>query len=310
MKATDKDLGDNAKIVFTLDSVSQRWFSVDSSTGKISSIVSLDHEDRATHVVTVTARDSGTPALQATTLVKVTVNDINDNRPRFAKDYSTALLENTAVNSTVLHVHALDPDSGINGKIFYKIASGNDLGYFKIDKSSGIIAVAKLPDREKHSMFTLNVSAGNPPKYALSTPPSRSNCLVSIVILDANDNVPTITNNVSDAQIEENSEKEKFVLHVVGNDNDIGVNGEIRYDIVAGNIKNAFKIDRYTGVITSRFSLDREIIARYVLSVRVMDKGSPRLSSTKDVVVNVSDVDDNAPVFKEDVYYGMLYWCE
>lgn len=78
-------------------------------------------------MITVTAKDSGTPALSSTANVVVTVKDLNDNNPHFPRDYATSLRENTA-EGTVIRVEANDPDSGVNGEIEYTITGGNDGG--------------------------------------------------------------------------------------------------------------------------------------------------------------------------------------
>ena len=304
VKATDADAGKNAEITFSLDSISTNKFTIDSTTGLISTKTPLDHEEGSNYDITVTARDSGTPSLSSTAKVKVTVNDLNDNKPRFTKDYTTTLRENTAKGRTVLRVEASDPDSGENGKINYTITSGNDLGYFTIDAVKGIISVEIPPDREQYPSFTLNIRATNKPAFVPSTPSAKTDCSVLITIEDANDNRPNITNTITTVQVEENSPANTQVLDVNATDADIGVNGEIVYEIVQGNINNAFKIVRDSGVISTRGAIDREAIASYTLKVQVTDKGSPELFSRKDFVVDVSDLDDNAPAFNPTAYDG------
>lgn len=126
--ATDDDTGDNAKITYSIDSTSTDKFTIHPSSGEISTKISLNYEDSPRYVITVTARDSGTPALSSTAEVVVTVKDLNDNNPNFLRDYATSLRENTANGSVVIEVVAEDPDSGINGEIEYGIISGNDDG--------------------------------------------------------------------------------------------------------------------------------------------------------------------------------------
>ncbi len=304
MTASDLDVGKNAEITFSLDSVSNQKFTIDGKSGVISTKAPLDHEESSGYDVTVTARDAGTPSLSLIAKVNVTVRDLNDNKPHFAKDYSTTLRENTGSGKTVIRVEASDPDSGTNGEIIYSITSGNDLGYFTLDPTDGIIRVAKPPDREQNPSFTLNVRASNKPAFAPSTPMAKTDCSVEITIQDANDNQPNITNTITTVQVEENSPTNTQVLDVDATDADAGVNGEMEYGIVQGNINNAFQINRDNGVISTRGGIDRETTAMYTLKVQVSDKGSPRLFSTKDFVVEVTDLDDNPPVFNPSAYDG------
>ena len=307
MNATDADEGKNAKILFSLDRGSATKFYINSNTGEISTKAPLDREQRSSYDITVTARDAGTPSLSSTATVKVIVTDLNDNKPRFSGDYRTSLLENTAQGGDVLRVEARDPDSGDNAVIIYSITSGNDLGYFTLNKNTGTISIAKPPDREQYPSFTLSVNASNKPDFTPSTPTVKTECNVLITIQDANDNPPIITNNVTTVQVEENSPTNTKVLDVDATDADVGVNGLIEYEIIEGNINNTFHIDRSSGIISTRKAIDRETIANYSLKVQVSDKGSPKLFSTKDFVVVVIDLDDSPPVFNPDAYDGTFF---
>ena len=305
VSATDLDEGKNAEISYSLDSVSATKFIIDSKTGVISTKAPLDHEESSSHDITVTARDGGTSPLSSTASVKVTVNDLNDNRPRFAKDYTTTLRENTAKGRIVLRVEASDPDSGENGNISYTIKSGNNLGYFSLNNASGVISVDKPPDREQNPSFTLTIEATNKPPF-IEAPAAKTTCSVSITIEDANDNAPIIT-TIASPSVPENSPANRQVLDVDATDADAGNNGKIVYEIVQGNIKDAFKIDADSGVISTQGVIDYETISSYTLKVQASDKGSPSsLFSTKDFVVGVNDLDDNAPVFDPDSYDGEL----
>lgn len=125
MTATDDDEGDNAKITYFIDTSSQEKFKIDPISGEVSTKEELDHEESPRYVITVTARDSGTPSLSSTATVVVTVRDLNDNSPNFPGDYATSLLENTA-DGTVIRVEASDPDPGVNGEVEYRITGGDD----------------------------------------------------------------------------------------------------------------------------------------------------------------------------------------
>lgn len=309
MSASDADDGRNAEISFSLDGASNAKFSIDSTTGVLSAKAPLDHEESSSYEIIVTAVDAGVPSLSSTTKVTVTVNDVNDNKPGFQSDYATTLRENTAKGRTVLRVKANDPDSDSNGKIFYTITSGNELRYFTIDQDKGLISVEKPPDREQTSSFTLNIHATNLPAFSPSTPSAKTDCSVRITIEDVNDNSPNITNIVTTFRIIENSPANTEILDVDATDADSGLNGQVVYKIVQGNLNGAFEIGPDSGVISTRDVIDRERIANYTLKVQVFDKGSPSLFSTKDFVVEVLDVDDNAPVFNPSTYRGKCSSC-
>lgn len=71
-----------------------------------------------------------------------------------------------------------------------------------------------------------------------------------------------------------------------------------------GNIGNAFAINATDGLITVFGEIDREKQDSYKLKVRVSDKGTPKLSSEKEFIVTVTDLNDNPPVFTAEPYEG------
>jgi hypothetical protein len=77
--------------------------------------------------------------LESSAVVKVTLTDVNDNRPEFyPQNYSVNVdLSEANTGTTIVKVQAQDPDSGNSGSIQYSITAGNDRGYFSITTSSG-----------------------------------------------------------------------------------------------------------------------------------------------------------------------------
>ncbi|XP_028398312.1 protocadherin Fat 4-like [Dendronephthya gigantea] len=314
--ATDIDEGDNAKITYTIDPISADKFVIDPSSGEISTKTPLNYEESPRHEITVTAKDSGTPSLFSTAKVVVIVKDVNDNNPDFPGDYSTSLTENTG-EGTVIRVEAIDPDQGVNGEIEYRITAGGIIMrgkccyfassmFFTIGISDGIIKVAKPVDREKNPSFILTVTASNKVPADSSASPTKTTATVTIAIDDVNDNAPNITNTDTSVNVNENSPNDTQVIDVDAVDDDHGVNSEIEFKIVDGNINDVFAINKTSGLITVQGDIDHETRASYTLVVRAFDKGSPSLFSEKEFLVNVTDLDDNPPVFTAEPYEGSV----
>lgn len=67
--------------------------------------------------------------------VYVTINDLNDNSPKFSAEYYEAeVMEDVRLNPPVplIQLNATDLDSGINGNIHYSIISGNENGKYSL----------------------------------------------------------------------------------------------------------------------------------------------------------------------------------
>jgi len=66
----------------------------------------LDYETMKEYMITVEARDGGTPSLSSSAVVKLVVVDANDNRPVFVhSNYTAVAREDVAVNTSLLQVH-------------------------------------------------------------------------------------------------------------------------------------------------------------------------------------------------------------
>jgi hypothetical protein len=75
-----------------------------------------------------------------------------------------------------------------------------------------------------------------------------------------------------------------------------GVNGSLPFELVDFGAATRYRI-------VSSSPLDREAIGKYHLTVVCTDHGSPNLSTVRDLIVLVSDVNDNAPRFRQSSGY-------
>ena len=96
-RATDPDRGGSSRVRYAIDRSSdrRRQFSI-SEDGTVTIQRALDREAVPTHQVKILAIDDGDPPKTATATLTVTVDDINDNAPRFLKDYRPVLPEHSA----------------------------------------------------------------------------------------------------------------------------------------------------------------------------------------------------------------------
>uniref|UniRef100_S4RTD9 Cadherin domain-containing protein n=1 Tax=Petromyzon marinus TaxID=7757 RepID=S4RTD9_PETMA len=266
----------------------------------------LDRERIPMYNLTILASDNGKPvARSATASLVVYVNDVNDHAPRFALSaYAAALSEGAPAGSYVKDVTAMDADSGLNAKLRYSIVSGNDLGWFSVDESTGLVTTDGKVDREVASSVVLNISAqdqGAQPKTAYTS--------LTVTLLDVNDEPPLFTQTKYVATAVENSLPGLFVVSVSAADSDLGENGTVRYNFdpdMPAQYREMFRLDSLTGKVTTLKSLDREELEEYPLVVQAQDRGSPPLGSTAKVTVVVGDLNDNHPVFYPVQYFASI----
>ncbi|XP_075712360.1 protocadherin gamma-B5-like isoform X23 [Rhinoderma darwinii] len=304
--AEDLDIGNNSLISYIL-SVNQ-YFALGEKVSSDGSVFPelilekpLDRETQNKHELILTASDGGNPVQTGTAIINIIINDINDNSPVFTQDvYKVSVRENIPENSTILQVSASDEDEGVNAQITYsfRTTANNILQSFTINPDNGEIAVRGHLDYEINKYYDISVQAKD--GGGLS-----ANAKVLIEIIDENDNAPEISITSSSDLIPEDSAPGTVVALIKVHDRDSGESGEVQC-IIEGDLP--FKLIS-TGnfyKIVTKSSLDREKIPSYNITIQASDKGSPEMTSRKVIRLDVSDVNDNAPVFDKLVYTALI----
>ncbi|KAM4730337.1 cadherin-23 [Anableps anableps] len=304
VRATDPDTGDGGAVAYSIVSGSDRKFEVDVSTGLVTTVDYLDYETKTTYLMNVSATDQAPPFHRGFCTVYVTLlNELDEAVAFFSSGYEASLRENIATGTEVVQVQAQSADN-LN-QLTYRFdpdTSPAALALFKIDSVTGRITVTGLLDREKGDLYTLTVVADD-------GGPKKDSTVVSITILDENDNSPVfdITSDTS-VNIPENTAMGKKVAVVLAKDRDAGLNGLVNFTLVAGNMEDVFMIKTVNnsyGEVYVNAALDRESVDRYLLKVRATDNGSPTRHTDHSLTVNILDVNDNTPVIESQRGYNV-----
>ncbi|KAG7263647.1 hypothetical protein CRUP_032047 [Coryphaenoides rupestris] len=303
MSATDSDPGDGGKVTYSMaplmNSRSSDYFHISPESGLISSTQVLDREHMDQHYFRITAADFGSPRLSGTTMVAITVSDRNDHSPIFEQtEYRETIRENVEEGYPILQLRATDLDSPSNANIRYRFI-GDTVGMaraaFEVDPRSGLITTRGLVDRETNEHYTLQVEASDQGK---EPSPRSATVKVFITVLDENDNVPQFSEKRYVVSVRENMRPHSEILRVSATDQDKDSNAAVHYNIISGNSRGQFNIDSVTGEIQVVAPLDYESEREYTLRVRAQDNGRPPLSNNTGIVsVQVTDVNDNPPIF-------------
>uniref|UniRef100_A0A672YH26 Cadherin domain-containing protein n=1 Tax=Sphaeramia orbicularis TaxID=375764 RepID=A0A672YH26_9TELE len=262
----------------------------------------LDREEHPSLSLTVMALDGGNPQRSGTVNIIVSVLDANDNAPVFNQSvYQAVVVENASKGTYVTTVNATDADSGSNGEIIFSFSKikGSKVDIFSIDENSGVISVAGLIDYEKEKKYELRLEARD--RGGLT-----GTSKVIIDVSDVNDNVPVINIMSFSNTVSEDAPPGTTIAVINVKDADSEKNGQITCTI---DKKLPFKIvsslTNYYNLIADQ-PFDRETISEYDIKITATDSGSPPLSSSDTLHLQVSDVNDNGPVFDKNVYSAQI----
>uniref|UniRef100_A0A8C8JQR9 Protocadherin Fat 4 n=1 Tax=Oncorhynchus tshawytscha TaxID=74940 RepID=A0A8C8JQR9_ONCTS len=285
---TDEDAGLNAQLHYSLTGRNSEKFKIDPVRGAITANERLTGSSEVT--LTVRVKDGGTNPKTDSTTVTVRFVTGGDFPVIKLKDTTFTFPESQPTNTIVTIVTGA---STRGGALSYYIASGNLDNAFHIDQLTGELSIKHSLDFEHIQKYVLWVEARDQ-----GFPPHSSYEKVEITVLDVNDNHPVFDREPFHADILENLSPQR-VLMVSAMDQDSGPNGQLEYAIIDGNKENSFSINRATGEIRTTRPLDREKLAQYALKVKATDRGNSPKSTAVQVLINVLDVNDNAPRFSK-----------
>ena len=171
-----------------------------------------------------------------------------------------------------------------------------------IDENTGQVRTRVVLDREVRSSYSL-----------VAIPQSGENIRVVIRVNDANDNAPTFPVETMSIEFPENTPRDVKRTLFPARDLDLGVFNTQRYNIVSGNVNDAFRLSSHRerdGVLYLDLQingfLDRETTAHYSLVIEALDGGSPPLRGSMTVNITIQDVNDNQPIFNQSRYFATI----
>ena len=219
----------------------------------------------------------------------VQVTDVNDNAPLFpTHSYQAVVALDDHVGTHVLLMSASDPDGGNNGRVLYKITSGNEKNVFEMNENSGLISLKEDPSKFFGDKFVLTVKAtdsGEEPRSDTAT--------VTINVFSAG-GVPDFPPSPWIITVPEGILPGERVALVRA-----GTSEFLFYELLSGREYEAFVLDPFTGELLANKTMDYEEKPRYFISVGASDKEGH--TDEVEVIIQLQDLNDNAPEFFDEV---------
>uniref|UniRef100_A0ACB8EBD8 Uncharacterized protein n=1 Tax=Sphaerodactylus townsendi TaxID=933632 RepID=A0ACB8EBD8_9SAUR len=205
--------------------------------------------------------------------VEVEIKDINDNAPVFpAAEQTLVIAESVSPGSSFPLEGASDDDVGSNSHVSYKISPNE---HFTLD----------FQNNDEHA-----TDGGKPQQ--------TGTVHIVINVLDANDNGPVFNQSVYKIKLLENATVGTLIVSLNATDLDEGINKDIMYSMRTVNPQNVgelISLDPKTGQIRLNGELDFESITSAEIGIEATDKGLPPIKGHCKVLIEVLDVNDNAP---------------
>ncbi|XP_015749275.1 PREDICTED: protocadherin Fat 4-like, partial [Acropora digitifera] len=305
VQAVDGDAGVNNEVYYDIIAGNdERLFAVNMSSGELTLNGTIDAEKMDFSRITVRASEVGDPTSNSTALVLITVLDTNDNPPEFFhSSYHFSIREDLAKPGYIVtdQLNVQDKDINPQNRRFAYSLSGEDSKYFKIDSSSGLMTINASLDYEQGKFnFSFKVFANETDTAEVLS----GVAMVTVELVNVNDNAPKFEKRFYNFSIDEDSPIDFVVGTVKATDADLGVFGEIKYELYGSGISN-FKVDS-NGTITTTKDLDYESVKEFEFYI-VANDGGRFFEANKDFVTHVRitlrDINDNDPVFLNAPYF-------
>lgn len=264
-------------------------FQIDSKTGWITTKEVFDDDSKLEFRLEVAVHDGRSVVRTDTHSISLFVATSNQMPLFIAGSYlSFTVAENVAIGTTIGYVG----NAPSSGAIFYEIIAGG-FDMFGINISTGAIVNVLPLDYKFCSYFSILI-------HVVDHVQIFSHIIgVNVTVTFVNDNSPTFDVDPIILNVRENIDVGTIVSAVMATDSDSGSNGQLVYSLVSQTPTGTvwFSIDASNGSLETRASIDYEQVKQIIMVVKAAYGQQPSYFATVTVIVNVTDVNDNAPVF-------------
>ncbi|EDO30366.1 predicted protein, partial [Nematostella vectensis] len=255
------------RVLYHLVGADSVKFAIDPTSGTLYINKTLDYEKQINFTFDVVATETDTSEkFSANASVTLTLININDNKPMFAKSsYNYTMDEEITPGTHIADITATDADLGTFGALTYELRGGQ-AAYFSVNADNGTISAAQILDYDTLPQYQFSLMAkdggGFYQEIAIAT--------VTVTLQDVNDNDPEFTGMPYTSDIAENLPAGTIVFQVTATDKDSGENG---------------RVSAYDHGVPSRH---RDV----QLTVNVLDENdnTPQITDGLTITTNISEV--------------------
>ncbi|CAF1215950.1 unnamed protein product [Adineta steineri] len=282
--ATDHDANENGRVVYNfspqVSELIRQTFQLNSFTGELFLIQSLDYEQYKDYRIPITAQDSGPVSVPVYTAIIINIEDENDNKPIInirTSDYfqfhndTLYISEETPINTLLMHILVQDFDSNLNGKVQCWIETSNSLKFNITNTINNMFSIytTHLFDREKQSSYSFRLIVED---FGIKLRQQTIRDL-HLIINDINDSPPIFTQSsykISLQADEEYYHHQQPIIKFQAHDADLNENSQLSYKLISNQYKHLFSLNEQTGEL---FLLAKLNEFNYNLTIHAHDHG-------------------------------------
>ena len=306
----DSGLNGGSNIIYGINDGSV--FQINSSTGFLKLIDTVDAEGISSYVLVISASDMGQPPMTGTIQVVINIQDVNELASiTFIDQGIFEITENVVLPfaSPIRRIKITDMDkTQHNRNNSIQIVAGKEFTIFPARSSTYLLQQRASVDYETNPTISIRMEVTE-----YGDPILRQTLTHNLTVIDQNDVYPNLTETIFNYEEENDGNQQIVNLSDYVVDDDDGMNGEIgMYELVSVRSQNdmdltnqfAGQFSRSTGILSaSGFQLDRERLGDFLtFIVNITDMGEPPLSNEIMFTVNLNDINDNFPVFENPTY--------
>ena len=302
LMADDPDIGVNGTIVYSYSNADV--LNVNSSSGAVTLARELDYEQVQSYNLRITLQDQGQP-MRSFTYTNVTLLVINepDNQPEYILSSGETTYRNSTnpivqAGETLAQVRARDADTSDEisytiGRILHE-GNNNRAPSLGIDRSTGRVFSVSRQTFNPEANFSINVTAYDNSQFNLS---------VSVIV-----NITVTPERLQFSQssysqdVSESTAVRSVVIQLPVRE--LSVSSNIRYTTEVTSPPGQAGVFLGTGdgqprvTVTLERALNRENIQNYTILITA-ERSNPVDRTTATIFINVTDVNDNTPVFHD-----------
>ncbi|XP_061164103.1 protocadherin-9-like [Saccostrea echinata] len=295
VQAQDADNTKNISYSIENSTIFSRWFDIDKESGAIFLNHSLDRETSPEIELQIRATDNGSPLLTGSAIFKISVADINDNKPIFqSKKLEYWVPEDISVNTMIGSLGVFDYDTGLNGKISLSSSSiGGDNSLPFMFLANGSIFTSGLLNREETDRYRIKLVA-----YDHGSPSLNSTVNLTIHVQDVNDNTPVIQFPSIDTpflEIPYTSTENSVIMNIQATDQDEGDNSRVNYILDGDNVTtDIFSLQNSSGQLSLRRDLRISDVGVLNFFIIARDNGKPSREAIRAFGIKISTQSNSA----------------